>query len=87
MLADYVHWAHAPCDCRYDIEIYLILSYEHGAMIVDASVVTNIRIRIRIRIFSSESRIFGFGFVIFCKTNNIRIRIRNRILTSESESF
>ena len=51
------------------------------------SVVTNIRIWIRIRIFSSESRIFGFGFVIFCRTNNIRIWIRNRILTSESESF
>ena len=51
------------------------------------SVVTNIRIRIRIRIFSSESRIFGFGFVIFCKTNNIRIQIRNQILTSESKSI
>ena len=32
-----------------------------------SSVVTNIRIRIRIRIFSSESRIFGFGFVIFAR--------------------
>ena len=31
------------------------------------SVVTNIRIRIRIWIFSSESRIFGFGFVIFAR--------------------
>ena len=31
------------------------------------SVVTNIRIRIRIRIFFSESRIFGFGFVIFAR--------------------
>ena len=33
----------------------------------DTSVVTNIRIRIRIRIFSSESRIFRFGFVIFAR--------------------
>ena len=30
-------------------------------------VVMNIQIRIRIRIFSSESRIFGFGFVIFVR--------------------
>ena len=34
---------------------------------VNTSVVTNIRIRIRIRIFFSESRIFGFGFVIFAR--------------------
>ena len=57
------------------------------SVFASSSVVTNIWIRIRIRIFSTESRIFGFGFMIFFKANNIWIRIPNRILTFESESF
>ena len=46
-----------------------LLNYLNGIRIF-------LQIRIRIRIFSSESRIFGFGFENFLTTNKIRIRIR-----------
>ena len=51
-----------PTYYRYKPSYILKLDNAH---LVRISVVTNIRIRIRIRIFYSESRIFGFGFVIF----------------------
>ena len=51
------------------LNVQFLFNYLNGIRIF-------LQIRIRIRIFSSESRIFGFGFENFLTTNKIRIRIR-----------